>query len=198
MLKEYGLQFGRSIGSQFRRKVREMIGDGHLLAPVIEMLLTIHEQVSREQEKLDRQVRSLAHEDETKRRLMTVPGVGVVTALTSAIQSMIPRAFAPPPMSAPISSDAATKATRRNRHQRPRLALGDRLLRTYLYEAASVLMHRIKKWSTLKALGHASVEADRYEEGQSGSRPEDRGPSSLHLGRRHQFRVGHRKDGISA
>ncbi len=26
---------------------------------------------------------------------------------------------------------------------------GDRLLRTYLYEAASVLLHRTKKWSTL-------------------------------------------------
>lgn len=30
---------------------------------------------------------------------------------------------------------------------------GDRLLRTYLYEAASVLMHRTKKWSMLKAWG---------------------------------------------
>ncbi|ESY79567.1 hypothetical protein X740_17095 [Mesorhizobium sp. LNHC221B00] len=30
---------------------------------------------------------------------------------------------------------------------------GDRLLRTYLYEAASVLLHRTKKWSTLKAWG---------------------------------------------
>jgi transposase len=30
---------------------------------------------------------------------------------------------------------------------------GDRLLRTYLFEAASVLVHRTKKWSTLKAWG---------------------------------------------
>ncbi len=30
---------------------------------------------------------------------------------------------------------------------------GDRLLRSYLYEAASVLLHRTKKWSTLKAWG---------------------------------------------
>jgi transposase len=30
---------------------------------------------------------------------------------------------------------------------------GDRLLRTYLYEAASVLMHRTKKWSSLKSWG---------------------------------------------
>lgn len=30
---------------------------------------------------------------------------------------------------------------------------GDRLLRAYLYEAASVLMHRKKKWLALKAWG---------------------------------------------
>ncbi|RWB62824.1 transposase, partial [Mesorhizobium sp.] len=30
---------------------------------------------------------------------------------------------------------------------------GDQLLRTYLYEAASVLLHRTKKWSKLKAWG---------------------------------------------
>ena len=30
---------------------------------------------------------------------------------------------------------------------------GDRLLRTYLYEAASVLLHRTQKWSALKAWG---------------------------------------------
>lgn len=76
MLKEYGLQFGRSVGSRFRRKVGEMVADGHVLRAVIEALLAIHEQVSREQEKLDRQVRKLAREDQITRRLMTVPGVG--------------------------------------------------------------------------------------------------------------------------
>ena len=31
--------------------------------------------------------------------------------------------------------------------------MGDRLLRSYLYEAASVLLHRTKRWSALKAWG---------------------------------------------
>lgn len=30
---------------------------------------------------------------------------------------------------------------------------GDRLLRTYLFEAASVLLHRTKRWCALKAWG---------------------------------------------
>jgi len=82
MLKELGLQFSRSIGAQFRRKVLELIDEDHPLRSVIGALLSVHEQVCEEQDKLDPQVRRLAHDDCTTRRLMTVPGVGVVTALT--------------------------------------------------------------------------------------------------------------------
>jgi hypothetical protein len=53
-------------------------------------------------------------------------------------------------------------------------------VRDHLCEAASVLMHRTKKWSTLK-LGRASVEATWHEDGQSSGRAEDRGIASLHL-----------------
>lgn len=82
MLKEYGLQFGRSIGPQFRRRVRELLSGGHRLTSVVEAPLAVHEQVCEEQGKLDQQVRPLARDDVTTRRLMSVPGVGVITALT--------------------------------------------------------------------------------------------------------------------
>ncbi len=52
MLKEYGLQFSRSIGSQHRRKVWELVADGHPLRPLVQALLSVHEQVCCEQEKL--------------------------------------------------------------------------------------------------------------------------------------------------
>lgn len=152
MLKEYGLLFERSIGSQFRRKVLELAADGHELLPVIQPLLTIHEQVCREQEKLDRQVRHLAQNDETTRRLMTVPGVGVVTALTFRHTIDDPSRFR--------SAVGAYLGLTPRRKQSGETDIngrvsrwGDRLLRTYLYEAASVLMHRTKKWSALKAWG---------------------------------------------
>ena len=54
----------------------------HPLRAVVESLLSVHERVSDEQTALDTQVRGLAKADQTTRRLMTVPGVGVVTALT--------------------------------------------------------------------------------------------------------------------
>ncbi|ANN60755.1 IS110 family transposase [Mesorhizobium loti] len=154
MLKEYGLQFSRSIGSQFRRKVWELVADGHPLQSLVQALLSVHEQVCCEQEKLDRRVRHLAREDETTRRLMTVPGIGVVTALTFRHTIDDPARFR---SAANVGAYLGLTPRRKQSGETDvngRVSRwGDRLLRTYLYEAASVLLHRTKKWSTLKAWG---------------------------------------------
>ncbi|WP_377828246.1 IS110 family transposase [Bradyrhizobium lupini] len=82
LIKECGLLFPRAIGQQFRNQVSELLGVDHLLLSVISPPLSIHENVCQQQGKFDNEVRRLAKLDETTRRLMTVPGVGVVTALT--------------------------------------------------------------------------------------------------------------------
>ena len=82
MLKESACCSQRAIGRQFREQVRRLLTEDHPLRRIVEGLLGVHERVSQEQEALDRRVRELARIDETTRRLMTVPGVGVVTALT--------------------------------------------------------------------------------------------------------------------
>jgi transposase len=154
MLKEYGLQFERSVGSPFRRRVRELLADGHQLRSMIEALLLVHEQVCREQEKLDRQIRSLAREDETTRRLMTVPGVGVVTALTYRHTIDDPSRFdSAGDVGAYLGLTPRRKQSGETDTSGHVSRWGDRLLRTYLYEAASVLMHRTKKGSMLKTWG---------------------------------------------
>ena len=61
---------------------------------------------------------------------------------------------------------------------------GDRLLRTYLFEAASVLLHRTQRWSTLKAWGDSVDEASRRQKGEGGGRSQDRRHPALHLDRR--------------
>ncbi|MDH2406972.1 hypothetical protein QCM77_45225 [Bradyrhizobium sp. SSUT18] len=82
LIKEYGLLFPRAIGLQFRHQVHQLLGDDHQLLSVIAPLLSIYENVCQQQSKFDDEVRRLAKQDETTRRLMSVPGVGVVTALT--------------------------------------------------------------------------------------------------------------------
>jgi transposase len=82
LVKEYGLLFPRAIGQQFRNTVNDLLGEDHQLLIVVAPLLSIHEHICRQQSEFDDEVRRLAKQDETTQRLMTVPGVGVITALT--------------------------------------------------------------------------------------------------------------------
>lgn len=82
MLKECGLIFFRAIAGQFQRHLTELTGDSHALWSDLLPLLSVHGHVCRELEGLDRQTRQRARTNETTRRLMTVPGIGAVTALT--------------------------------------------------------------------------------------------------------------------
>lgn len=69
------LLFPRAIGLQFRNQVDELLGEDHQLLGVIAPLLSIHEQICKQQSKFDDEVRQLAKSDGRTRRLMTVPGV---------------------------------------------------------------------------------------------------------------------------
>ena len=68
--------FPRAIGGQFRDHVRRLL-DQHVLRSIVDGLLAVHEQVEQQQAALDKRVRNEAKADETTRRLMSVPGVGV-------------------------------------------------------------------------------------------------------------------------
>lgn len=154
MVKEYGLLFERAIGSMFRRKVAELVDAEHALHEVIAPLLSIHEQVCGEQEKLDKRIAALARADETTCRLMTVPGIGVVTALTFRHTIDDPSRFrSAATVGAYLGLTPRRKQSGESDTNGKTSKWGDRLLRTYLFEAASVLLHRTKKWCTLKAWG---------------------------------------------
>src|ERR1700709_153613 len=81
LLKELGLLFKGAIGRQFRTHVLSLLDEKHVLRSIVEGLLGVHEKVEEQQAALDKSVRTDAKSDEAPRRLMIVPGVGVVTAL---------------------------------------------------------------------------------------------------------------------
>jgi len=154
MIKEYGLLFRRAVGLRFRQQVIELLGKDHQLRGVIEPLLSIHEQACRQQAKFDEEVRRLAKSDETTRRLMTVPGVGVVTALTFRHTIDDPTRFKSASSVGAYVGLTPRRSQSGETDKNGRISRwGDRLLRSYLFEAANVLLHRTKKWSSLKAWG---------------------------------------------
>jgi hypothetical protein len=195
LLKEYGLLFERAIGSRFRLLAIELLADNHPLRSVVDLLLAIHEQVCEQQRKFDDEIRRLARSDETTRRLMSVPGVGVVTAVTFRHTIDDPSRF----RSGVLVGAYLGLTPRRRQSGETDLTghvsrWGDRLLRNYLFEAATVLLHRTRKWSTLKAMGDTPHEEGRRQKGQSRGGAQDRRHSSLYLGRRNDLRMGTAED----
>jgi transposase len=103
---------------------------------------------------LENQVRSLFKEIGLLFQLMTVPGIGVVTALAFRHTIDDPaRVRSAQTVGAYLGlTPRRTRAGEQDFNGRIS-KWGDRLLRTYLFEAASVLLHRTQRWSALKACG---------------------------------------------
>jgi transposase len=96
----------------------------------------------------------VARDDAQVRRLTTLPGVGPITALCYLATIDDPTRFK---KSRSVGAYAGL-TTRRYRSGETdwtgRISkCGDAMLRTYLYEAANVLLTRIAKWSALKSWG---------------------------------------------
>lgn len=196
LIKEYGLLFPRAIGQQFRNQVNELLGNDHQLLSVTAPLLSIHEHICQQQSKFDDEVRRLAKSDETMRRLMTVPGVGVVTALTFRHTIDDPSRF----RSASTVGAYLGLTPRRNQSGETDTSgkisrWGDRLLRSYLFEAATVLLYRTKKWSSLKVWGMKLAKRIGVKKARVAIARNRRHPS-LHLGRWHLVRLGPRHTGL--
>ncbi len=155
LLKNLGLIIGKAGGNVFRRRAEELLVGQGLLGAAVRSLLDVREKVIREIAVLHRKLLGLARNDAASRRSMTVPGIGPITALTfhSAIDDparfrrsrsvgayvgLTPRRFA----SGEVDwSGRISKC-------------GDKMLRTYLFEAAGVLLTRVPQWCKLKAWGH--------------------------------------------
>ena len=158
MLAEIGLRFPRAIGRAFTTRVRELLAERSPLRMIVDPLLAVYEHVLAEQATLDKKVRDLARTDDTVQRLMTVPGIGAVTAVAYRHTIDDPARFGS------AQTVGAYLGMTPRRRQSGDVDLqggvskwGDRALRSYLYEAATVLLYRTKRWSKLKAWGEQLV-----------------------------------------
>jgi transposase len=153
-LKPFGVIVGKGGGQTFADRAGERSAALPSLQPVIEALLQAWRCMSEQIGVLDRLVMATARQDEAVRRLMTVPGVGVVTALAFVGTIGDPSRFRR------SSSTGAYLGLTPRRYQSGEVdrsgrisKCGDPLTRTYLFEAAGMLLTRVTRWSALKAWG---------------------------------------------
>lgn len=154
ILREAGLKLGTPSRAAFAGRVRELAGADADVAPLVEPLLKVLETMLREFTRLTRQVLDIARHEQTCRRLMSVPGVGPITALAFRATIDRPDRFScSRAVGAHLGLTPARYQSGETDIQGKVSRCGDELARTALYEAAHALLIRSKKWSSLKAWG---------------------------------------------
>lgn len=154
LLREAGFKLGPLSRQQFAARVREVTAGDAVLSAVAEPLLAITETLRRELARLTKQVLAIVRDEPVCRRLMTVPGVGPLTALAFRATVDRPDRFRhsrdvgahlglTPRRYQSGETDVAGRISR----------CGDELARTALYEAAHTLLVRCRKGSALRAWG---------------------------------------------
>ena len=154
LLKNLGLVIGRAKMTTFVTRAKELIEDQPALAAAVEPLLKAREAIERQIADLDRKVMRLARNDSQVRRFMTTPGVGPITALCYLATIDDPTRFKRSRCVGAYVGLTTRRYASGEIDWTGRISkCGDAMLRSYLYEAANVLLTRVAKWSTLKAWG---------------------------------------------
>jgi transposase len=82
LLRGFGLKMGETTRGRFEDRVLELVAGQAMLERIMRPLLRARAALRRELAMLHKQTLAMAREDAVCRRLMTVPGVGAVVALT--------------------------------------------------------------------------------------------------------------------
>jgi transposase len=154
LMREAGLKIGAPSRRNLPARVRELAAGDPVLAGLVEPLLSIAAVMTDELARLTKRVLDEVRVEPTCRRLMTVPGVGPLTAL--AFRATIDR----PDRFRKSRDVGAHLGLTPRRYQSGETDVqgrisrcGDELARTALYEAAHSLLIRSAKWSRLRAWG---------------------------------------------
>jgi len=155
LLKTYGIRLGEVSHDNFSKTVRDVLVDVPLETKCgIEGMIMSYEVMNEEIKKMDKRLNEMCKKDKEVQRLMTIPGVGMVVAMTyradmgdptrfeksesvGAYYGMTPRQY---------SSGETVKLGRISK-------CGSKEVRTLLTEAAIVMLTRSKTWSPLKIWG---------------------------------------------
>ncbi len=158
LLRTFGLVVGQASGRKFDLRVQELIIDDEALQPPIEALLCSWRRVCEQIGVLDKRLLAVAKQSAVIQRLMTVPSIGKVVATAYAAAIDDPSRFAK------SASVGAYVGLTPRRHQTGELDYtgriskrGDKLVRSYLYEAAGILLTRIHRPSWLQSWGRKLV-----------------------------------------
>ncbi len=151
-LRNFGLKVGVVGAARFEARIRELVEDLPDLEVLIEPLLVVRRVLREQLGILHRRLLTIVQDDEVCRRLMTVPGVGPVVALTYRATVDVPARFRKSKSVGAVFGLTCSRDQSGERdHPGAISRCGDEMMRTALYVAAQVMLMHSVKWSWLKA-----------------------------------------------
>ncbi len=151
VLKTFGLLPGAVRGLPFDRRVEALLVDRPDVAAIVRPMLIAWRQLREQISVFDKAVRVLVRQSPTCRLLMSVPGIGVLSVLSYVSTIEDPGRFA---RSRTVGAHLGLTPRQYQSGEIDRSGrisrCGDALTRTLLYEAAVVILTRVKRTSPLK------------------------------------------------
>ncbi len=151
-LRNFGLKVGVAGAVKFEARIRELVETFPDLTVLVEPLLVVRRTLREQLGILHRHLLDLARDDEVCRRLMTIPGVGPVVALTYRATVDVPARLR---NSRAVGAIVGLTPCKYQSGESDRTGAiskcGDEMMRVMLYEAAQILLMRSTQWSWLKA-----------------------------------------------
>jgi transposase len=151
LLRGFGLKVGEISKGQFAARVRTLVAGPTMLERIAEARLQAREALRAEVSKLHRARRAIVRGDEVCRRLMTVPGVGALVAVTFTSGVDAPERFSRSrAVGAPFGLTPKTDQSGETDITGAVSRVGDVRVRTARYEAAHILLTRAVRVSALQ------------------------------------------------
>ena len=151
-LRNFGLKVGVVGTVKFEARIKELVENLPDLVILVEPLLIVRRVVREQIGILHRRLLAIVRDDDVCRRLMTIPGVGPVVALTYRVTVDVPARFR---NSKAVGAAFGLTPSKYQSGESDRTGgisrCGDDMMRTMLYEAAQSMLFHSSKWSWLKA-----------------------------------------------
>ena len=151
-LRGFGLKVGKTTPKRFAGRIKELVAGHPSLQVIAQALLAVHAVLLREFNGFERRVRTMARQDAKARLLMSTPGVGAIVALTFASAIDDPARFSSSKRVGAHFGMTPKKYQSGETDYTGRISkIGDKGVRTGLFESAHIVLTRPVKGSALKS-----------------------------------------------
>ena len=150
-LRNFGLKVGMVGMVRFETRIRELVETIPDLMVLVEPMLVVRRALREQIVVLHRRLLAIVSDDEVCQRLMTIPGVGPVVAMTYRATVDVPARFRKSKSVGAVFGLTSSRYQSGEIDRSGRISrCGDEMMRVMLYEAAQSML-RSKKWCWLKA-----------------------------------------------